>query len=252
MNLAEYREAVLAYDQLQVWGHTLQADNGVTQLVGVTVGAGTLTLYGLSRDDDGPRLGEVYQEDKEWPRPLAEGAFYLTECRTMTLDGQSYQKTHSGGHGFYEYAWEAKLMLAEFLRQGFVPHPSLANEELEQLVWTTSVFQEPCLALPAEPPAEVVLSRHERFPKESIDESFWLDLAHIDSEQPQTVQTQAGERVFYIEQAELVDVWEMEERRYDDPRYQERFSQEEIAQFKEEMQQALPGICPRDRRLVCL
>ena len=57
--------------------------------------------------------------------------------------------------------------------------------------------------------------------------------------------TGEAECAVYIHGISFFDAWEDAQTRFEDPRYQENFTPEQIAQFKQDLMNILPGICPR-------
>ena len=49
----------------------------------------------------------------------------------------------------------------------------------------------------------------------------------------------------YIHGISFFDAWEDARTRFEDPRYTENFTEEQIAQFRQELMDILPGICPQ-------
>ena len=57
--------------------------------------------------------------------------------------------------------------------------------------------------------------------------------------------TGEAECTVYIHGISFFDAWEDAQTRFEDPRYTENFTQEQIAQCKRDLMDILPGICPR-------
>lgn len=57
--------------------------------------------------------------------------------------------------------------------------------------------------------------------------------------------TGEAECTVYIHGISFYDAWEDVRTRFEDPRYTENFTEEQIAQFRQELMDILPGICPQ-------
>ncbi len=57
--------------------------------------------------------------------------------------------------------------------------------------------------------------------------------------------TGEAECTVYIHGISFFDAWEDAQTRFEDPRYRDNFTEEQIAQFKQEWMDMLPGICPQ-------
>ena len=226
MNLHDLRKALPSYEQLQVLGHCRKGGETLFQLLGVTLENGQLTLYGLS--------SRVTRSGEE-KRGLAGG-------RALYLGEQLYhvQQSHSTG----SLGWKEKILLAEFMRQGFVPHDQLGEMDVKDLIWTEVAFQEPCFGLPDERPAEIVLMMREQFVQEPLSAQIHVPLT-TPGDEPFVVSTSCGEKTFYITEVELIDIWDPEERRFDLSAFRGRLTDEEL----KACQQYQLQMCPQGMRL---
>lgn len=249
------QESLPQYDELQVWGHCTQVDDYILQLVGLARAGQKVSLYGLEYNpawkDDASEVGKVCAQPKNYREQVLEmlavsSPEFLMPFTKLQVGDCSFEKLKGYGRELFSRCEiKGPLMLCAFMAQGFTPHPSLSQHLLEHCRWCEMVLEGQFATLPFGQPPEIVQGQAPtRFHHIPLTERLQVQVG-ADCSEAIRLSTENGERIIYIERVELCDVWAEMETQFDDPRYREFASEEEITQMKKQCFELLPNVCPK-------
>ncbi len=152
----QLQEGIAAYDELQVWGHYLKLGEGCVQLAGLVRSQERVTLYGITSI------------------PTGGAANWLGTDWSISTGSGKWQGRMDGCTDLAACPWGEIMVLAEFLRQGFMPYPAFSWREMKDLrwfSWTLSGSYD-CLPVPERPESVKLTLASER--QEELDFArFW-------------------------------------------------------------------------------
>ena len=249
MRLQDLLAGVPQVEEIQVWGHVLQAGDICLQLAGLARSGQTVTLYGLEynptyRAQD-TLLGDVVkrpQTNRELLRPEQTSHLWLSGARQIELEQTVYAMGRCTWDNLYNGLcgdWQDLLTLAEFLRQGLVLLPQLAQKSCRDLYWVALSWRGDYDALPlSAPPQSLKLESGDRWQREALSEK-WLWSVGEQQNEACSFAASGGQRTFYLDKVELVDIRAQIEQQFDSPLYRQRLTQEEWQENKRETLQLL-------------
>lgn len=167
--------------------------------------------------------------------------------REIVLDGQHLSVTSANGTYIRdECNKEERVLLLYFLQNG-VTLGKLEQIPLDRLMINCYELQEqefPKVNHQKADGRNIVLELEEQhFP---VEVNKKLRLKSGEYKKPRLVKVNKEEAVnVYIHGVTFYDVWEEAKTRFDDKRYAERFSAEELERMRQQYMDSLPGICPQ-------
>lgn len=198
-------------------------------------------------------LDEAYEErNKKYRVPktnraeLEQNLKNRNEMRikSIEINGQCFTVSSATGTCLGDrYNIEEQLLLLYMLKQG-VRLGELEQMPLDRLMINTYELEEPKELSPLEEKIEnISLELSTQYFSVPIHKRLHLKTGKYDK--PRKLHLNGvAESTVYIHGISFYDAWQEAETRFEDKRYVERFTPEQIAQMKQQFLDSLPGLCP--------
>ncbi len=243
------------WEERLVIGRDVQTEGRFCHIVGMTRRGEEAVLYILEQET----LPEFDQE--AWERNKATNRSQLKQPNRQPMFlkgiqvGEQKLTVRSATSGVLainptiEGGLEALLLLYEMERAGWrLPegHP-FGGEDWSRLLLTRLEIpldsETAAGGLPDWEKNKAVLQFDQSWPSFLIEQTVCLDIGK-ERELPFTLED-GRKGACYINKVYLMDVWAEQEKRFADPRYQERFPAEELEEIKQQFFEVLAEGCPR-------
>ena len=141
---------------------------------------------------------------------------------------------------------ESTMMLMEFLHQGWRPD-GIDLPDLDLLFLTSIELKGEFDLLPVIPvDAEVTFKMHPNSIAHAVEQTFTLTMG---TEYPEKLyfkdMATKEEHWMQINSVYLLDMWEDMNRKFDDPKFKEHMTPEQIARTRRSLEEHLPDVCPK-------
>lgn len=262
MNFKELKRIAEGFDEIMPIGRDVRKEGRLYHIVGMTRRQKQASLYIVERNDDAAENGNGVEAHSEPGMEKASDAHYTHRAGMKAQPALSYffnisayiigeteletEGANSGPMALDRYCDEEKICLfSEMMKAGWSLHDGHEFQALdwEKLCLTVVDFRTEVEKLPAwEGRETAVRFSHvnrchyvEKPVRLSVGEEMQVDFALEDGR----------EIICYINSVYLMDVWKKSEEKFNDPRYLELMSKEEIEKTKEECLSVLGQYCPR-------
>ena len=247
MNFLRLEDVHKMWNDVLVIGRTIERDNKKYHIVGMTLGDETklyiIEPYSESENDSLKIKGirnqrKIQKEHRESEVCYLHCSdFYLGDQRLQVQGGSSSPLRHSTDN------YEVIKLFFDFLRAGWDIPEWLKNGEWYKLQLVTLRVAD-VKSLPVYSPEMPIIIKHRRDPvRHILEKTITLTVGKSRSF---SFWDHSGDKVqCFINNVTLIDMWKEAEELFSDPRYTERFSEEQLQEAKAHYYNALEKDCPR-------
>lgn len=227
----------------------------------------TLRVYLLSRDQQEEEL-----EDSLIHRKREKGILTKREEQLASVLRNRNQAEHQAEHNIKsisianknfdfstasstrvtEYSVEEKCMIFHYIQAG-LSFASFEEFEIEELVMTTVILEGEYNKIPFNQSQidTMMFECRDFYHTIPIKKKLLLTIGEGKPRKYSFISEHNGKKYeFYIENTSFFDPWKDAEERFEDPRYKERFSKEQMEEMKQTILQSLEGSIERGKQYI--
>ena len=238
------------WNDILVIGKTIERDNKKFHIVGMTLGE-EAELYIIEPynepENDSNRKKGVRNQRKILKRNTGSEVSkdsYL-QCSEFCFGNQRLQ-VRSGSGGPLKYStenYEAIKLFFDMLRAGWIIPEWLKNEEWDNLQLVTLSIADVKKLPEYSSEMPIVIKHSPGFSRYIVEKTITLNVGKSCSF---SFVDNYGDKVqCYINNVVLIDVWKDTEEKFSDPRYAEKFSEEQMQEMKNRHYEMLEQSCPK-------
>lgn len=239
MNFQELQQAEKKYDELMVVGKTIEIQERIYHIVGMIREKMQAVLYILELDD--------FEEKKEniKNRMSMKGAknSYFFDIGEFKIENAAYsvQQASSGCLGVNNC--EMQLLFFDMMRAGWKPQDNpFWTVDWDKILLTSVVLELKQEKLPVWQ-GEIFVKLHKRPKVHLIEQPVCLT---IGEKKKLEFTLKNGEKgICYINKVYPIDVWKEQEKQFENPKYLERMTKEELEDMKQKFYCSLEQNCPK-------
>ena len=258
MNLQRLQELVNRVDEVKMIGRTADINGVIYHVIGLMRCGQRLQLFVLRYDEkDAARAEEAERLNTPYKRPGSNREVWsvgpknrledvFQAVRSVTIGDTRLTVKSSGGRRCGPQDWENAVILTEFLRNGWAP-AGIDLQNIGSLFLTAIEFVEAYDAIPnfGENPKLLIRSA----PMTTVSLVEQPVTLTVGADYPDKLwfkdQTTGETHWAQINRVYLHDMWSDMMKNFDDPRYTERFTAEELEKAKLDYERHSATICPR-------
>lgn len=250
MKLSYLEDVYKEWRDILVIGKTIERDNRKYHIVGMTLDE-EAQLYIIEPYSEPERFRwktkgvrnqrQIQKEHREnetmQDSYLHCNAFYLGDQRLQVQEGSGGPLIHSMEN--YEHI---KLFF-DMLRAGWTAPEWLKDEEWDNLQMVTLTIADMTELPEYSSEMPVIIKHHPQPVQHLLEKTVTLNVGK--SRSFSFIDNYGDKVMCYINNVALIDVWKDAEEQFNDPRYAERFSEEQMQEIRERRYEALRQSCPK-------
>lgn len=246
MNFAELYLAKEKYDEVKAIGQELERDGRFYHIVGMTRSGKAVRLYILEKslEERPENVGGRPRSNRDSMLLAPEDSYFSSVCSIET--DNAVMEAHGMCQewlGASDYV-HSLLFFHEMTRAGWElsDDSRFLAEDWQNICMTSIDFETNREELPEWESGKVILKYRKGMKKNIVGKRLCLKTGcGLRTE----FTLDSGKGVCYINKVYPIDVWKEQEKRFDDSRYLEIMTREELESHKKEFFEALEQECPR-------
>lgn len=247
MNFKELQQAEKKYDELMVIGKNIEKQGRIYHIAGMTRHEKQAVLYVLEQENFEENEIEESKAQKESTNRMnmknrSENSYFF-DIEELKIGNDIYlvKTASSGCLGADNY--EKLLLFSDMLRAGWKAQDSpFWSVDWDQLMLTEIVFEIQRDQLPAWQ-GEISVKLHRRYKTYFVEQPVCLTVG--EETEIEFVLEDGRKGICYINKVSPVDVWKEQEEQFQNPKYLERVTKEELEEMKQKFFSCLEQDCPR-------
>lgn len=266
MNLDTLFSSLPSFEDIRLIGKTAEFNGSTLDIVGAVLKAGVVNIYAIQYNEEwyeqkceseelqfseSLKTHEKIRRDRILNEIKFSHDFPNIALRRITVGGRVFDISSSGSTLMDGISIDETLMLAEFLKLGYIPNEVIRYKDFENLYFSYFELCGSFNKIPSElstTPITLTTARNSKLHLTS--KKLKLKTGKKYPHAMSFSDRNSGEKhSFYIENVTLMDVWTDMEKQFDDPRFTSIASPEQIQHAKTNMEFCLNSMCPRNMRL---